>query len=123
MVDVTVGFGELCKKHRAKRGLYLADQAEELKLSVSLISAIELGKRSVPEKYPEKVAEWLGLTAMEKEELLLSVATSGNVIKFRPKNAAAATFAFELSRRLNELSKNDLERIRELLDRGERVYE
>lgn len=123
MVDAVIGFGEHCKRYRSARGLFLADQAEELKLSVSLISAIELNKRAIPEGYPERVAIWLGLNIQQREELLLSAATVNNVIKFRPKSTATAKFAFQLSRRLNELSHSELEKMRELLDRGEKTYE
>jgi HTH-type transcriptional regulator, competence development regulator len=118
-----VSFGELCKHHRAKRGLFLADQAEATKLSVSLISAMELRKRNIPDGYPEKVATWLGLTDIEKRELLASVAFNSNVIKFRPKNAATAEFAFELSKRLNNMSTTELNSIRQTLERGEKIYE
>lgn len=116
-------FGELCRQHRAKRGLFLADQAEATNLSVSLISAMELGNRTVPEHYPEKVARWLHLNDAERKALFLSVAESSNVIKFRPKDAATAKFAFELSKRLNSMSKAELDRVRETLERGEKIYE
>jgi HTH-type transcriptional regulator, competence development regulator len=116
-------FGELCRQHRAKRGLFLADQSEATNLSVSLISAIELGKRTVPEGYPEIVARWLHLNDEERKVLLLSVAESSNIIKFRPKDAATAKFAFQLSKRLNSMSKAELDSIRETLERGEKIYE
>lgn len=77
-------FAELCKKHRARSGLFLADQAEALGVSVSLVSAVETGKRNVPEGYPERVAIWLHLNRQESDELLGSAAASSNVIKFKP---------------------------------------
>lgn len=116
-------FGELCRKFRSRDRLFLADQAEALGVSVSLISAIELGKRSVPQGYPEKFSAWLNLGDIEKRELLSSVAVSSNVIQFRPKNQETAKFAFELARRLNSMSHLELERIRETLERGEKIYE
>ncbi|MEO6606841.1 MAG: helix-turn-helix transcriptional regulator [Aestuariivirga sp.] len=123
MVEKQRSFGEICKNLRAERGLYLADQAEALKVSVSLVSAIELGNRSIPDGYPERVAAWFHLDSTGREELISSAIIVSNVIEFKPKNPATAKFAFEVSRRLNSLSPNEVDRIREILDRGEKVYE
>jgi HTH-type transcriptional regulator, competence development regulator len=116
-------FGELCRKFRSRDRLFLADQAEALGVSVSLISAIELGKRTAPPGYSEKFAAWLNLNESEKHQLVSSLAASSNIIQFRPKNQETAKFAFELARRLNSMSHAELDRIREALERGEKIYE
>ncbi len=122
-MDQNLSFGDLCKRYRAKQRLFLADQSLEMNLSVSLISAIELGKRSIPEGYAEKLATWLHLSVQEKSTLMASVAVGSNVIKFRPKDATTAKFAFEIARRLNTMTASELEKIRETLERGEKIYE
>ena len=63
-------FGVRCRQHRTGLGLIMADQAKELKCSVSYISAIERGDRTVPEGYAEAVAVWLGLSERESRQLL-----------------------------------------------------
>ena len=116
-------FGEICRGYRAQRGLYLFDQAEATNVSVSMVSAVERGQRSIPEGYAKSVAAWLDLNAEQTRELVLSTELSTNVIKFRPKNEMAASLAFELTSRLNELSPGDIERIRKLLEEGRKIYE
>lgn len=115
-------FGELCRNYRAKSGLYLGDQAEGTKLSVSAISAIERGDRSIPENYALQVAKWLVLDPIKTKELILATALSTNVIKFRPRNEKAAKLAFALTRRLNEMTPTELEKIRILLEEGVDIY-
>jgi transcriptional regulator with XRE-family HTH domain len=116
-------FGEMCREFRASRGLYLADQAEGTRVSVSTISAIERGTRSIPDGYPEAVAKWLGLSPEQARMLTNSAAVSSNVIEFRPKNDGAAALAFDLTRRLNELTPADIREIKKLLEEGRKIYE
>jgi transcriptional regulator with XRE-family HTH domain len=116
-------FGEICRSYRAQRGLYLLDQAEGTNVSVSMVSAIERGQRSIPQGYAKSVAAWLGLDVEQTGDLVLSTEMSANVIKFRPKNEMAASLAFELTSRLNELTPSDIDRIRKLLEEGKKIYE
>ncbi|NJM29553.1 MAG: helix-turn-helix transcriptional regulator [Rhizobiales bacterium] len=116
-------FGRLCRKHRIDRGLYLADQAESTSISVSYVSAIETGNRPIPEDYAFKVAKWLGLNTEQTDELTASVAQVGNVVKFRPRNAEAASLAFTIAKNLNELSTKEIMLIKAALERGGQDYE
>lgn len=116
-----VPFGILCRRYRKERGLFLADQAESTGLSTSYISAMETGARPIPDGYPAKVANWLGILPKDKLELEESVASSSNVIKFRPKTAASAELAFVLSRRLNELTPNEIRKLKNIIERGGNV--
>jgi transcriptional regulator with XRE-family HTH domain len=101
----------------------LADQAEFTGYSVSTISAVERGTRTIPDGYADKVAGWLCLGSAERSELLAATKSASNVIKFRPKNEKVAMLAFELTHRLNELAASDIEKIRSLLDEGKKIYE
>ena len=116
-------FGEICRGYRAQRGLYLFDQAQATNISVSMVSAIERGQRSIPKGYAKLVAAWLDLNVEQTKDLELSTELSTNVIKFRPRNERAASLAFELTSRLNELTPADIERIRKLLEEGRKIYE
>jgi transcriptional regulator with XRE-family HTH domain len=57
------------REKRIRAGKTLTDQGKALRLSVSYISAIELGTRRVPDNYALDVSNWLGLTESETAEL------------------------------------------------------
>jgi transcriptional regulator with XRE-family HTH domain len=116
-------FGVICRDLRASKGLYLVDQAEATGISVSTISAIERGVRNVPEGYVGILAKWHMLSLEQTSELAAAVAQSSNVIKFRPKSEKAASLAFAITRRLNELTADQMDEIRRKLEEGVKVYE
>jgi antitoxin Phd len=69
MKPLRTAFGTKVWEKRVGRGKVMADQAKALGLSVSYISAIELGKRRIPDDYPTQVSNWLELSEEETAEL------------------------------------------------------
>jgi transcriptional regulator with XRE-family HTH domain len=106
-----------------ERGLYLADQAEGVGVSVPTVSAIERGNRTATVEYAQKVAKWLGLNSNQTSDLVDSLAQVDNVVKFRPRSPEAASFAFNLANRLNSLTPQDIDRMKKILEDGVRIYE
>jgi transcriptional regulator with XRE-family HTH domain len=62
-------FGKTARKIRIDRNEYLADMAEKLGVSPSLLSAVENGRRAIPQKWYHKVAAAYSLSAVESEAL------------------------------------------------------
>jgi cyanate lyase len=109
-------FAALCRNYRSQRGLFMGDQAEALSVSVAYISAIEIGNRPIPESYPAKVAEWLSLTSDEAAELKQAATSSAKIVKLRPTDPVRAQLAYGLSKRLNELTPDEIRRLRHIVD-------
>ena len=46
-------FGKLCRTERMNRGELLKDMATKLGVTAAYLSAVEVGKRNVPEEWPD----------------------------------------------------------------------
>lgn len=62
-------FGEMISRMREKRELTLRRMAEEIGVSAPYLSDIEHGRRNPPEDRLDLIAEKLGLTPSEKEQM------------------------------------------------------
>lgn len=58
---MTTEFGKALRKLRIDRDEYIKDMAEKLHISVSYLSAIETGKRTIPENIVGGIARAYGL--------------------------------------------------------------
>ncbi|WP_208438576.1 helix-turn-helix domain-containing protein [Bartonella grahamii] len=68
-------FGKILRKLRVDHSERLLDMAKKLDISVSFLSAVEIGKKSVPVGLEEKIIELYGLDK-EKASLLKKEAYS-----------------------------------------------
>ncbi len=62
-------FGKELRKIRIDSGEVLKDMADRLKVTSSYLSAIENGKRTVPEDYVQKIASLYGLSQERQDDL------------------------------------------------------
>lgn len=62
-------FGKALRKMRIDRNEYIKDMAENLYISVSYLSAIETGKRAIPENIVGRIAHAYGLEPDEVDAL------------------------------------------------------
>lgn len=115
MKDRLTQFGTKCREFRSRYDLTMGDQAKGLGLSVAYISAIERGKRPVPEDYPQQLSEWMSLS--EQDSRILREIASGErtVVKVFPKNGERALLAEDFARDLNGLSSEAVRQLREML--------
>jgi Zn-dependent peptidase ImmA (M78 family)/transcriptional regulator with XRE-family HTH domain len=115
MKDRLTQFGTKCREFRSRYNLTMGDQAKGLGLSVAYISAIERGKRPVPEDYPRHLSEWMSLP--EQDSRILGEIASGErtVVKVFPKNRERALLAEDFARDLNGLSAEAVKQLREVL--------
>jgi HTH-type transcriptional regulator, competence development regulator len=115
MKDRLTQFGIKCREFRSRYNLTMGDQAKGLGVSVAYISAIERGKRPVPEDYPQRLSEWMSLS--EQDSRILSEIASGErtIVKIFPKNRERALLAEDFARDLNGLSADAVNQLREVL--------
>lgn len=63
-------FGKELRKLRLDRDEYLKDMADKLKISVAYLSAVETGKRKIPDDFISKIVMAYNLT--DKDAMLLN---------------------------------------------------
>lgn len=112
-------FGTFVREKRASLGLLLSDVAEAAGVSVASASAYETGLRSPTEDYAIKVSNFLDLSSTERGHLMASLVESTNVINFKPKDRAVAALAYGITKRLNELSPQEIEKLKNLFEEAE----
>lgn len=66
---MTTSFGIVMKRFHIKYGISCRQFAEYLNVSAAYLSAIECGKRNIPQFMEKSVSEYFGLTDSEREEL------------------------------------------------------
>ncbi|MEW9124114.1 MAG: helix-turn-helix transcriptional regulator, partial [Thermotaleaceae bacterium] len=74
-------FGKFCRKLRIDNGELLKDMATTLGVTSSYLSAVENGKRNVPQDWVKKITDLYSLSPEESNELDQAVQSSQNVIK------------------------------------------
>lgn len=114
-------FGKSLRKLRLDRGLLLKDMADLLDVSPSFLSAVESGKKAIPARIVDEIAEAYNLTASEINDLRGSAAASIKevTIKFSGSSNNADREAAALLARTfeNGVSDDFLAGLKDLLDR------
>lgn len=97
-------FGIGVRKLRLDKGLRLLDLAVRLKVSTSYLSAIETGRKPIPEGFVEIVADKMGLTREETEELKQAEDHTKKEVRLNkvPEDQRALVAAF--ARKVDQLS-------------------
>ena len=116
MKDRLTQFGTKCRELRIRHNVSMGDQAKALGISVAYISAIECGKRAVPEDYPQDVAHWLSLSDQDSQTLRDLASGERTLVKVFPKNGERAMLADDFARNLNELSVEGVRQLRLMLE-------
>ncbi|MGN7478929.1 helix-turn-helix domain-containing protein [Solibacillus silvestris] len=62
-------FGKFCRKLRIDNGELLKDMANKLEVTSSYLSAVENGKRNVPQEWPTKIIDFYELDQEQQQEL------------------------------------------------------
>jgi transcriptional regulator with XRE-family HTH domain len=110
-------FGKFCRKLRIDNEELLKDMANKLGVTSSYLSAVENGKRKIPQEWLFRIAELYKLDTQKRAELRKVIEESQTVIKFdltdfsNKKKDILVAFAREHKR----LESNDLEKILKIL--------
>jgi transcriptional regulator with XRE-family HTH domain len=118
--NVLTEFGRFLRKLRIDHGELIKDMAEKLEVTASYLSAVETGKRNIPETWADRIAKFYYLNEDDKIRLQTAALHSAKIIILPIKNAGehkketAVLFAREFEGMSDEL----LTQIRDLIKKN-----
>lgn len=110
-------FGKLCRKIRIDNNELLADMAKKLNVSSAFLSAVENGKKNVPDSWFMLISEVYGLTSDDKKILKNAIENSVTQVKILTQNLDKEDrdLVLTFARQFDKLEQNDKEKILKLL--------
>lgn len=114
-------FGEFVRVLRIKNHEVMGDMAKVLETSLPFLSAVENGKKNVPNEWIAKIVKHYSLNQSEEEELVEAVEESRVQFKLTPKNAGGIQrkTALAFARSFDEMDDDTAMKILELLSKKE----
>jgi len=111
--------GKLIRKLRIDHGTTLRKMAETLSISSAYLSAIELGKRAVPNDFLNKLKENYKLSESDYQKLKDSVESFSShfTVNLDSANSRQKDVFIEFARMLDNLDLTDLEKINSVLEK------
>ncbi len=109
-------YGKQLRKIRVDNEEVLKDMAERMGVTSAYVSAIEIGKRPIPENFTNLIIQKYGLNEVQSEALRVAEERSLTVLKLEMKDSSsvkrqtAAVFAREFEN-LNEDTANKILKI------------
>lgn len=121
-MNLLTEFGKFSRKLRIDRGEFLKDMADILNVTSSYLSAVEVGKRNVPEEWKEKIASAYNLSKLDELELMKAIDNSQLNLKLNLNDFSNdfKDVVFSFARNFNELNNDDKESIRKILRKTSR---
>jgi len=111
-------FGKFLRRLRIDNEELLKSMAEKLGVSSSYLSAVETGKRNIPDDWEEKIIQLYKLDMIEQEDLQNAIAISTRAVTMdlskmvSKKKETALLFA----RKFDDVDDSAIEEIRKLLN-------
>lgn len=111
--------GRFLRKLRIDNGEILKDMAEALGVSSAFLSAVENGKKKMPDGWIEKLEAIYSFTAEQLEELQEAVIDTNNAVELNLKNTTPnnRTLAISFAREFDSLDDETSKKILEILKR------
>ncbi|NNU96158.1 helix-turn-helix domain-containing protein [Anoxybacillus sp. EFIL] len=112
-------FGRFCRKLRIDNGELLKHMADKLGVTSSYLSAVENGKRNVPQDWVEKIANLYSLGTEEYSELKKAAQNSQKVVKldFEGFDLEDKDTLLALARQFKDLTEDDKMLIKNILQK------
>ena len=112
-------FGKKLRKILIDNNIRIADFARLLQVSSSFVSSVICGKKNVPETWIPFIEKHFKLSTKDKEELENAEKESKNSLKFNllNYNEEQRNIALQFQRRLDNLSKDEINELREILEK------
>ena len=110
-------FGKFTRKLRIEKGELLKDMAEKLDVTVSYLSAVEVGKRNIPEKWEKKLVDAYQLNENESENLRDSIHYSKKDVKINVEklDREDKDLVLLLARKLETLDSKEKKELKSIL--------
>ena len=111
--------GRFLRKLRIDNGEILKDMAAALGVSSAFLSAVENGKKKMPEGWVKKLTDIYSFTAEQTEELQTAVMDTNHTVELNLQNATPGNRALALSfaREFDSLDDETSKKIFEILKR------
>jgi transcriptional regulator with XRE-family HTH domain len=111
-------FGQYLRKLRIDCDELLKDMSDKLGVTSSYLSAVETGKRNIPDDWVEKISKYYSLHMFDKEALQIAAANSALTVtmdlsKMVPKRKETALL---FARKFDSVDDSTIETIRKLLN-------
>lgn len=109
--------GRFFRKLRIDRGEILRDMANKLGVSSAFLSAVENGKKKVPDAWMSKLKEIYSLNSEQMEELKTAILESGDTVELNIRNASPANrqLAVSFARQFDELDEETAKKMFDIL--------
>lgn len=106
-------FGKFCRKLRIENDEILKNMADKLHVTSAYLSAVEMGKRNVPQGWDKILSDAYNLNSAQYKDLTAAIDDSVKQIKL---NLGAASLhkkqmAVMFARKLDELDEDDIKKI------------
>ena len=113
-------FGKELRHIRLDRDEKLKDMAEKLGVTVSYLSAVENGKRNIPDNWIEMIASEYCLDEeyVEKIEKLAFDGKPEIILNFDKATEGQRNLAYSFARRFKDLSDEDVRNLQKIFERG-----
>ncbi|MDO4296012.1 MAG: helix-turn-helix transcriptional regulator [bacterium] len=114
--------GRFLRELRLNHGEKLKTMAERLGVSSAFLSAIENGRKKMPDEWNEKLAELYALSKKQKEDLRIAIIESGEKVELNIKDASMENrkLAISFARHFDTLDVETSQKIFEILKRNGR---
>lgn len=113
-------YGDFIRIQRVKHHEVMGDLASVLEASLPFMSAVENGKKNVPNEWIEKIIEHYKLSIDEIEELKNAVEESKTQVKINliSANSTKREVALQFQRSFEKLDDETVKAIKNLLERN-----
>lgn len=112
-------FGRELRKLRIDHSETLSDLAEVLGLSVAFLSAIETGRKNIPGEFLDQITAHYNLNHHEYTKLSRLIELSQREVKLSldRKSDEVRSFVTQFARHFSELSDEERQKIKQVLDK------
>ena len=117
IIKMLTDFGRFLRKIRIDCGEILKDMAEKLNVSAAYLSAVEMGKRNIPEQWVNRISELYNLSEEEKINLNGAADNSAKSITLNFDNISNShkETAILFAREFENVDTETLDKIKKLL--------
>ena len=119
-IKMLTELGKLLRKLRIDEGERLLDMAEKLGVTSSFLSAVEMGRKAPPRGIEEAIIETYRVSDELADGLCKAADDERESFVLKPKSELARDTAGLLSRKIDDLSSDQLRSIQEILRRSKK---
>lgn len=114
-------FGEYMRILRIKRNLVMKDTAVSLDVTTPFLSAVENGKKKIPDDWFEKISAIYDLESQDKKDLMVAIEQSQSKITLNLENCdeKQKELVFQFQRSFPNIDEDTTKQIIEILNRKE----